>query len=169
MHVVVGSGNPVKRRATESVVPGEWTVATRSVPSGVSEQPTGHAETVEGASNRARRAFAEPTADLGIGIEGGVADFDGVPGRYLVMWAAATDGERLTRASGPAFPLPDAIADRIDAGEELGPVMDDVLGTTDVARQQGAAGAFTGGAVDRTSALGQAVAGALGPFLTDLY
>ncbi|MDR5673173.1 DUF84 family protein, partial [Halalkaliarchaeum sp. AArc-GB] len=61
------------------------------------------------------------------------------------------------------------IADRIDAGEELGPVMDDVLGTSEIAKKQGAAGVFTGGRVDRAEALSQAVAGALGPFVCSLY
>lgn len=54
-------------------------------------------------------------------------------------------------------------------GEELGPVLDDVLGTDDVAENQGAAGALTGGVMDREGALREVVAGALGPFLTDHY
>lgn len=174
MHVGVGSGNPVKRRAVESVLEGEngfgdgATVEAVPVASGVSEQPTGHAETVSGAETRARNAFREGY-DLGVGIEGGVAEFDGAPGRYLVMWAAATDGNRLARGAGPAIRLPALIADRVRAGEELGPVMDDVLDEEGVARGRGAAGAFTGGRVSRRDALGTAVAGALGPFATPLY
>ncbi|MFB6176164.1 MAG: DUF84 family protein, partial [Halobaculum sp.] len=66
-------------------------------------------------------------------------------------------------------PLPNAIGERVRAGEELGPVMDDVLGEADVAMDQGAAGAVTGRRVDRAEALSTAVAGALGPFVTELY
>ena len=58
---------------------------------------------------------------------------------------------------------------RIDDGAELGPVMDDLLDTTGVARRGGAAGALTAGRVDRADALSTAVAGALGPFVSGLY
>ncbi|TKX78464.1 DUF84 family protein, partial [Halorubrum sp. SD626R] len=71
--------------------------------------------------------------------------------------------------AGPSLALPDRIAARIDAGEELGPVMDDVLDTEGVARRGGAAGALTDGRVERADALATAVAGALGPFVSGLY
>lgn len=175
MRIGVGSGNPVKRRAVESIGDqddgsvGRATVESVVVDSGVSDQPTGHAETVRGAENRARNVVTDGAFDLGVGIEGGVAEFDGSEGLYLVMWAAVTDGDRTGRGAGPAIRLPDGIADRVRAGEELGPVMDDELGEEGVARKQGAAGVLTGGHVDRTAALETAVAGAMGPFLTDEY
>ena len=167
VRVAVGSGNPVKLAATERALAPtrEATVEAVPVDSGVSEQPTGHAETRRGAIRRAERAL--PGYDLGVGIEGGVADqWDEL---WLVMWAAVTDGERWGYGSGPSLVLPGRIADRVRAGEELGPVMDDTLGEDDVARNQGAAGALTGGSVDREGALASAVAGALGPFVTDHY
>ncbi|MFC4549047.1 MULTISPECIES: inosine/xanthosine triphosphatase [Halorussus] len=191
MRVGVGSTNPVKRRATEAAfeslestasdTAASETTATDSTPvesvavesvavaSGVSEQPFGERETVAGAENRARNALDSGEYDLGVGLEGGVAEAEGVDGLFLVMWAAATDGERVGRGAGPRLRLPDAIADRIRDGEELGPVMDDVLGEDDVAKKQGAAGALTAGIVDREGALADAVAGALGPFVTGLY
>ncbi|OTF11533.1 DUF84 family protein, partial [Halorubrum sp. SD612] len=101
LRVGVGSGNPVKRRAVELALgsaadadlPGAPTgVAIESVPvdSGVSEQPTGHAETISGAENRAAAVLETdsetgPAYDLGVGVEGGVAGFDGTDGRYLIM------------------------------------------------------------------------------------
>jgi len=184
MRVGVGSGNPVKRRAVEQVLEsprgtdlvGELdgdptTVAVESVPvpSGVSEQPTGHAETVAGAENRAEAVLETADYDLAVGIEGGVARFEGTDGLFLVMWAAVSDGSRTGRGAGPSLELPADVAARIDDGAELGPVMDDVLGTTGVARRGGAAGALTAGRVDRADALAAAVAGALGPFVSDLY
>ena len=171
MRVSVGSGNPVKVAATERSIAdrGETIVESVSVDSGVSEQPTGHAETVEGAENRAERALRAGDYDLGVGVEGGVARFDGTDGLYLIMWAAVTDGDRTGRGAGPSLRLPDDIADRVDAGEELGPVMDDLLGESGVARDQGAAGALTDGIIDRESALAHAVAGAMGPFVTAHY
>jgi inosine/xanthosine triphosphatase len=168
MQVGLGSRNPVKVSATERALP-DATVDPLSVDSGVSEQPTGHAETVQGAVIRAERALAAGEYDLGVGIEGGVAHLDAAEGLWLVMWAAATDGDRTGRGAGPSLRLPDAIARRVEAGEELGPVMDDVLGEDDVAQRQGAAGALSGGVIDRESALRHALGGALGPFLTDHY
>ncbi|ESP88315.1 DUF84 family protein [Candidatus Halobonum tyrrellensis] len=218
MRVGVGSGNPVKVDATEralavgtddagdaadaeavGVAGAERfrgaTVEACPVPSGVPEQPRGRAETRRGAENRAARAFDEGY-DLGVGIEGGVAEptdpaagagagadagadgdasertrapAGGDGSLLLVMWAAVTDGERWGAAAGPSLPLPGAVTRRVRDGAELGPVMDDLLGEEDVARRQGAAGALTGGRVDRADALATAVAGALGPFVTDLY
>ena len=176
MRIGVGSGNPVKRRAVESIVDdeagasGPATVEAVAVDSGVSEQPSGHPETIRGAENRAGNVLAAGAGfDLGVGIEGGVAEFDGADGLFLVMWAAVTDGGRTGRGAGPAIRLPDRIADRVRAGEELGPVMEDELGEEGVARGRGAAGVLTGGHVDRAAALETAVAGAMGPFLTDEY
>lgn len=186
MRIGVGSGNPVKRRAVEQalgssdpdglfgdVSGGTATVVVESVPvpSGVSEQPTGHAETVTGAENRAAAVLdADPDAyDLAVGIEGGVARFEGADGLFLVMWAAVSDGSRVGRGAGPSLELPSHVADRIDDGAELGPVMDDLLDTTGVAKRGGAAGALTNGRVDRDDALATAVAGALGPFVSTLY
>lgn len=204
MRICVGSGNPVKRRAVESVLAtgddgfgAGATVESAAVESGVSEQPRGHVETIRGAETRARRALAAvpddgDEYDLGVGIEGGVADFlpnpaarrelddgradagadgtdGGAGGTYLVMWAAVTDDDRIGRGAGPSIRLPPTVERRVDEGEELGPVMDDVLGENDVAKREGAAGAFTNGRVDRETALATAVAGALGPFVSPLY
>jgi len=47
--------------------------------------------------------------------------------------------------------------------------MDDAYARDSVATQEGAAGILTGNAVTRTEALETAVAGALGPFVTDTY
>lgn len=172
MRLGVGSGNPVKRRAVASAVEGlldEPRVESVPVPSGVSEQPRGHDETIAGAENRAHNVLDEGEYDLGVGLEGGVAESEGTDGLFLVMWAAVTDGERMGHGSGPSVRLPDAVAARIRAGEELGPVMNDVLNQDDVATKQGAAGAFTAGRVDRAEALATAVAGAMGPFVTEFY
>ncbi len=174
----------MKREATERAVGGTdgfgdgAVVEACPVPSGVSEQPRGTDETRRGAVNRAEAVVAATpdgdaaSYDLGVGIEGGVAtyDSDGDDGDlFLVMWAAVTDGDRIGLGTGPSLVLPGSIASRVRGGEELGPVMDDVLGENDVAKKQGAAGALTGGRVDRTDALRTAVAGALGPFVTDHY
>lgn len=169
MNVAVGSTNPVKRQAVERVLDRSASVRAIAVDSGVPEQPRGRAETIQGAENRAQAALAETTADLAVGIEGGVGTIPERDGLYLLMWAAAGDGHRLERGGGASLRLPAAVAKRVRQGEELGPVMDDRLDTTGVATGQGAAGILTGGAIDRESALAHAVAGAVGPFTTGQY
>lgn len=171
MHVGVGSRNPVKVEAVATVL--ERTVGGTAAPvdvdSGVPEQPRGRPETVAGARNRARRALAAGEYDLGVGLEGGVDRPGDPPGTYLIMWAAATDGDRIEYGGGPALRLPESIAAEIEAGAELGPVLDERLGTEGIAEDRGAAGVLSGGAIDRTSALAHAVAGALGPFVAPEY
>ncbi len=170
MDVAVGSTNPVKVDAVERTLERyDPTVTPIAVASGVPEQPRSIAETVSGAENRARRALEATDCGYGIGLEGGVARIEGTPGLSLIMWGAATDGDRTERGSGPTLRLPDRIAARLEDGEELGPVMDDVLGRNDVAETDGAAGVLTDGLTDRTQALGQAVACSVGPLLTPKY
>lgn len=171
MRVAVGSTNPVKRGATEDAFAAMagTDVESVDVESGVAEQPTGHEETVTGARNRARAALESGGYELGVGIEGGVAEFAGTDGLYLVMWAAVTDGTTTGEAAGPSIRLPDDVAEAVRAGGELGPVMDDAFGLENVKENEGAAGVLTGNVIDRRGALTDAVAGALGPFVTDAY
>lgn len=171
MHVAVGSTNPVKRAAVAQALERfEPTVTVHTVDSGVAEQPRSTAETITGAENRARRALeAAGECEYGVGLEGGVARLEDTPGLYLIMWAAATDGGTVSRGGGPSLQLPDHVATRVESGEELGPVMDDVLGTANVAENEGAAGALTDRLTDRRRALAEAVACAFGPFVTPYY
>lgn len=181
MRVAVGSANPVKLAATEAafdVMIGA-TVESVAVDPGVPEQPVGHEETILGATNRARRALEAGAYDLGVGIEGGVAEFpapeDGertdaaADGLFLVMWAAVADGRRVELGAGPAIRLPETVAERVRNDGELGPVMDEFFDLENVKENEGAAGVLTGGLVDRQRALETALAGALGPFVTDHY
>ncbi len=166
MDVAIGSENPVKVNAVERVCHGAETTAL-GVDSGVPEQPWGRAETVEGADNRAAAALSAVDADYGVGIEGGVAERDSPAGLWLVMWAAVTDGTTTHFGAGPSIRLPDAVAERLRDGEELGPVLDDELGREELGTQEGAIGVYTAGRVSRTDALADAVAGAFGPFLRE--
>ncbi|WP_222920028.1 inosine/xanthosine triphosphatase [Natrinema sp. SYSU A 869] len=170
MELAVGSTNPVKIDAVERTLERyEPTVTAVDVDSGVAEQPWSIEETVTGAENRARQALAVTDADYGVGLEGGVARLDGTPGLFLIMWGAVTDGNRLECGGGPTLRLPDGVAERVDDGAELGPVMDDLLGTEAIAEAEGAAGVLTDGLTNRTRALGEAVASSFGPFVTNYY
>ncbi|AFZ72267.1 inosine/xanthosine triphosphatase [Natronobacterium gregoryi] len=170
MQVAVGTENPVKVEAVERTLERfDPSVEAVAVDSGVAEQPWSVAKTVAGAENRARRALEATDATYGVGLEGGVARFEGVPGLFLIMWCVVTDGDRVERGGGPALRLPDDVVDRLEEGAELGPVMDELLGTDGIAKAEGAAGALTDALTDRRQALGEAVASASGPFLSNHY
>lgn len=166
MYVVVGSGNPVKRAAVSETLGDRADRVTREVvESGVSDQPRSHSETLQGAETRAVRAFDAGDYDLGVGLEGGITEPEFTAGTYLIMWGVATDGDRVGRAAGPQFRLPDPVAQSVNPGRELGPALDDHLGRTGTKYEEGAAGVISRGLTERSEALGQAVAGAVGPLL----
>lgn len=168
MHVAVGSTNPVKITAVEQTLERfHPSVTAHPVDSGVTEQPQSIEETVTGAENRARRALETAGGDYGVGLEGGVARIDGIDGLSLIMWAAVTDGKRLEHGGGPTLTLPDDVTRRLEAGEELGPIMNDRHDTDDIAEDEGAAGVLTAGLTNRSQALGEALACAFGPFVVD--
>jgi inosine/xanthosine triphosphatase len=149
MKISLGTLNPAKRQATEASSPPESEISTFDVPSGVSNQPVGDEETLKGAINRARAALEQdPTADVGIGLEGGVMWIG--PTLYVNNWGALVTrtGEVLT-ASGARIPLPEPIVEGLKEGFELGDVMDRYAETKGVRLHQGAIGILTNGAVTR--------------------
>jgi inosine/xanthosine triphosphatase len=167
MHIAVGSTNPVKIKAVRSIVLRVWADAKIegiSVPSGVSEMPMSEDEMIAGACNRAMAAREQLSADLGIGLEGGL--HQEAFGWTLQGWVAVVDGNgRSSIASGTRLPIPEHIAQRVIAGEELGHVMDDLLGETNIKQKGGAIGALTAGLVMRQDAFAHSVAYALAPFV----
>jgi inosine/xanthosine triphosphatase len=168
----VGSRNPAKveavRRALARLAPGCELEAV-DVASGVPDQPVGDQATRQGARNRARAALALTGADIAFGLEGGVAHEP--PVVWLVSWVAAVarDG-RSGDASGLRMPLPDAVADRLAAGDELGTIIDEIFGVTASKQHSGAVGLLTESFVSRTDAFADLVAMACAPLLRpDLY
>ena len=167
MKIAVGSTNPVKIEAVRSVVQRIWPeaeVAGISVPSGVSEMPMSEAEMITGAQNRAVAARERLTADLGIGLEGGLHEESF--GWTLQGWVAVVTGDgRSSLGSGTRLTLPDHIVQRVLVGEELGHVMDDLLGQENVKQKGGAIGALTAGLIMRQAAFTHSVTYALAPFI----
>jgi len=166
--VVVGSTSPVKIAAVRAVlerVGSNAQVRGLAVASGVRDQPVGDAETIRGATQRARAVLAESDADLGVGLEGGVVDEGGV--MRTCAWAAvvARDG-RVGTGGSLAMPLPARVATLVRDGVELGHAMDRVSGAHNTKHGAGAVGILTAGLVDRQRAYEALVAYALAPFLT---
>lgn len=165
--IAVGSTNPVKVAAVRQTAVRLWPeveVTAVSVPSGVGEMPFSDAESLRGARNRATAALRRLDADLGVGLEGGVNE--GENGLMLHGWVAVVDGNgREGIGCAVRLPLPAAVAERVRLGEELGPVMDEILDEEQVSRKGGAVGALTAGLVSRQDAFAHAVAYALAPFV----
>lgn len=171
--VVVGSTNPVKIAATTAVVHRVWPeclVLGMAVASGVPDQPIGDADTQRGARTRAEAVLAEhPDADLGVGLEGGVViEANGT--MRTCAWAVAVDRVGRSSVGGSlAMPLPDLVAQRVMAGEELGHAMDAVAEAVGTKYGRGAVGILTAGLIDRQRAYEPLVTYALAPWLSPDY
>jgi inosine/xanthosine triphosphatase len=167
MKIAVGSTNPVKVEAVRTMAERVWPgveVVPVSVPSGISDMPMSDEEALTGARNRARAARQAAGADLGVGLEGGVHPEPF--GLTLHGWVVIVDSNgREGIGGGARLPLPEAIAQRVRDGEELGDVMDDVLNDHNVKQKGGAVGALTAGLVLRQETFAVAVAYALSPFI----
>ncbi len=170
--VAVGSGNPVKLAAARAVIltlAPHALVAAHPVPSGVSDQPFGDAETIAGARARATAARTASDADLGVGLEGGVVD--GPDGMRSCAWCVIVDRDGREGVGGSlAMPLPDAVAKMIRGGEELGHAMDRLVAERGTKHGKGAVGILTAGRIDRQGAYEVLVTYALAPWITpELY
>lgn len=161
MHVFVGSTNPVKLEAVRRALAQgyeEAVVEGIAVSSSVSDQPISDEETLQGATNRAqavlaagRRAHAElVTPILGIGLEGGVFS-DAAGEMWSTVWVVVVDeNDQTYAANGGRVKVPSVVAQRIAAGQEMGPIMEQLTGVSDVRKKQGMFGIITQDYVDRT-------------------
>lgn len=170
--VVVGSTNPAKlepvRLVFAEIFP-ELEICGVDVPSGVRDQPIGYEETVLGAENRARAALARPGAGWGLGLEAGV-EFNAY-GSWLFNIAVVlrSDGRR-GMARGGSVLLPPVVGERLYSGQELGLVMDDLVGKKDTKKGSGAVGILTLSRIERVEFWRHTIELALPPFLRpELY
>ena len=149
MKVIIGSTNPAKIAAVKNVFSYQQTeFLSLDVASGVSEQPFSDDETIRGAMNRAIGALEQGKGEIGIGLEGGVQESE--QGLLLCNWGALASNEfDPIIAGGARFLLPEEIAQRLRAGDELGPVMEDYAKKANVRKNQGAVGILTNGLINR--------------------
>ena len=166
--VVVGSTNPVKLQAARegfaAMFP-HWQIEVSGVEaaSGVSDQPFGDEETLQGAQQRAIAALQQiPDADYGVGIEGGVMFM----GEDLLAfaWVVVLNRYKTGKAKSGAFMLPREISTLIKQGMELGHADDVVFSQQNSKRRNGSIGLLTDDALTRTSFYSPAVLMALIPF-----
>jgi inosine/xanthosine triphosphatase len=161
--VAVGSANPVKVKAVENVftrVYGKAEVVGVHVSSGVPSQPFGE-ETVTGAINRAKSAFAPEKFDMGVGIEAGLFKVGDLT--IDVQYCAIYDGSWLTLGCGSGFEYPSVVLGEVLSGKEVGDVMSRVAGIENLGEKQGAIGVLSKGILTRTQLTEQSVFMALIP------
>ena len=154
MIIKVGSMNPVKLGAIRAVMetrfPGAEFVPV-SVDSGVPVQPIGLEETLRGAKNRARAAFAG--CDMSVALESGLVPVPETATGYMNLTTCAIfDGAEMYLGLGPAFELPAEVTRLVtEEGLELDPAVRRA-GLTDSERigyAQGIIGILSGGRVTR--------------------
>lgn len=168
--VVVGSQNPVKIAAAKAAIERAWPerqVQVQGVAalSGVADQPMSEAETLQGAHNRVHYCQQHQPADFYVAFEGGVEQFSyGVATfAYVVVAAGVQGAARVGRTAN--LPLPAAFYRELQAGAELGDVLDRHFGTTNIKQAGGAIGLLTDNLEDRGSTYRQALTLALAPLL----
>ncbi|UTF48946.1 inosine/xanthosine triphosphatase [Desulfomicrobium sp. ZS1] len=150
----VGSLNPVKLGAIREVMRVPFPLARFEpvpAPSEVPDQPLGLEETLRGAKNRARNAFAD--CALSVALESGLIEVPGSNTGYMNLTACAIyDGREMYLGLGPAFELPpDVTRLVVEDGLELDPAVRQA-GLTDNERigyAQGIIGILSGGRVTR--------------------
>jgi len=144
MKVAIGSQNPVKIKATENVfkrIFGKVEILSVKVNSGVSHTPSSWEETAQGAINRARLALEKTGDDFGVGLEGG---YEKTKFGVLMRGAVAIIDKkgRLGISGSSGILLPEKIVRRLEKGEELGNIMDQLQGVKNTKQKWGAVGFF---------------------------
>lgn len=166
LRVVAGSRNPAKIAAvTEAfhlVTGAEPAVEGISVDD-TTAQPVTDRETLAGAEHRAGRARStRPEADFWVGIEGGV---ETVGDQLMVnAWVVVLSGDTVGRSRSASFELPEAAAEPIRNGTEMGDITAHALHGRDW-QKMGLVSELSSGVITRTSFYVQPVVLALLRFL----
>ena len=181
MLIALGSARPAKIMALRSACARvaecdpRWRQAelvARPVETGVSRMPLSDMQLMRGARNRADAVRAllageGRRADFYVGLEGGFHSitFDGQRQTFLHGWAYASDGVRGYFGHAPAVTVPPPIVARVEGtGRELGEVIDEVAGSSDVRSREGAWGVLSRGLLTRAMSFETALIAAFAPF-----
>ncbi len=174
--IAVGSKNEAKNKAVEiaflKAFPSVETLGF-DVESGIADQPTTDEESILGAQNRAKNALAQlATARFGVGLEGNTVTISGK--MYLHGWVAilerGNDSFGIGHSSG--LELPENLKQGIEAGQELGPLLQAMLADEDnvIRHTQGTNGILSAGLYTREQEFIDATTVALSRFVSpELY
>jgi len=172
MKIAIGSKNPVKIKAAENVfrrIFSKVEIVSCEVDSGVSHTPSSWEETAQGAINRAKAVLEKTKADFGLGLEGGYEKTKfGVLTRGAVT--ILDKKGRLGISGSNGILLPTKIVKRLEQGEELGDIMDELQGVKNTKQKWGAVGFFLKGYSNRQESFEHDILYALARFLRkELY
>lgn len=150
----------------------EATVLARRVETTAPAMPMNDWELMQGARERALavRDLLQSNrrdADIYVGLEGGFHSIS-IEGEWHVFlrgWAYATDGKNGTFGATPSISVPPSLAKKVIEGRrELGLVIDEVAGISDVRSRQGAWGILSRDLVTRSMSFEIALIAAFAPF-----
>ena len=172
--VAIGSLNKAKNTAVRNILSEIWEnieFFSTETESGISSQPKSGEEAIEGAINRAKEALTKINdADYGIGLEGTVET--NKFGMFLYGWVAIIDkiGKIGIGSSGKVL-VPEWMKLKIDSGEEMGPIMQEILmdSSNTVRHSEGTCGILTNGMYTRVHEFEDAISCALSIFVAKNY
>lgn len=147
-------------------------IVARTVETSAPAMPLTDTQLLRGARERAevvRELLAREgqDADLFVGLEGGFhsISMDGQRHTFLRGWAYATDGVRGSFGAAPSVTVPENIVNRVErTRRELGEVIDEVAGESDVRSRQGAWGVLSRDLLTRSMSFEAALIAAFAPF-----
>jgi inosine/xanthosine triphosphatase len=150
----------------------EATVLARRVETTAPAMPMNDWELMQGARERALAVRdllrnQRRDADIFVGLEGGFhsISIEGEWHIFLRGWAYATDGKNGTFGATPSISVPASLAKKVIEGKrELGLVIDEVAGVSDVRSRQGAWGILSRDLVTRSMSFEVALVAAFAPF-----
>ena len=175
MKIAIGTLNKAKISAVEEIIRQVWTDAQFypiETNSGISAQPLDDEEAIRGAINRAKDAMIKVQnehhidIDYGIGLEGTVNS--NKYGMFLHGWVAIIDKDQNAGLGQSAsMQMPEKIEYRIKGGEELGPIIQELLKDDQnaIRHSQGAGGILTKGMYTRVKEFEDATRCALAKFV----
>lgn len=170
--VAVGSRNPTKITAIRSVInrifPNAEVVAVE-VDSKISATPFSDEESIKGATNKAKEALKKVNSGLAVGLEGGLKNIGSR--HFFTSWAVVVDSQgKVGVGAGGEVPVPDKLVTKIKKGQNLGKIVDRLVGSKGIKAQIGTSGFLTKGLIHRSHETEIAVSSALAIFLSpELY
>jgi len=176
MKIAIGTLNKAKNNAVEEIVRGIWSDAefySIETDSGIRAQPLTDEEAIKGAINRAKQAMIKVRssysvdADYAVGLEGTV--HSNRYGMFLHGWVAIIDKEHnIGLGQSGSIQLPKGIESRINSGEELGPIMQELMkdDKNTIRHNEGTNGILTNGLYTRVKEFKDATRCALAKFVS---
>ena len=147
----------IRAACVAALDPASFQFSTVDTPSGVDDTPRTLDELIQGARNRATKAFPSGHNNtISIGVEGGL--FQVHETTFLQSWACVHDGVRFTFGASGAIAVPAPLAAEVmEKRIDLGIAIDAFAGSRDIRSKQGTWGVLTDDEVTREDSFNEAV------------